>query len=219
MFREAAVERYTFRCRHCSREWSRDYEAVHVTDEDGHVWEYYSLDGFPAAAPGAPGSVACPRCGTEHPETHFVASPVSRTRRQSPPPTPEDAPATTPVESARQLARTIEALSAAAKDPRSGEFSSVGDVKQVVQALQNCLVNLPHLLDDLGTALEHAERRPNARHAGDVPTAVRSLHRAAGDAHQSTRAMVDELGRARTALTTLESLPIHPIGERRERTA
>lgn len=218
--RESAVERYTFRCQHCEREWTRDYEVTHVTEPDGYTRQYYSLNGLPVAAPSAPRAVACPACGAEHPHTSFVAR--SATQEDEPsvsPPAKGTQAGTAPAKLAREASRAIDALLAAAKEPGGPGISHVGDVKEIVSALRNGLISLPQLLDELGTCLDHVEERPHPRHAGDLPRANRSLHRAADNAKDLTGPLVEELARVRAALVTLESLPVHPQREARDRTA
>lgn len=208
MLRETAVERYTFRCHHCGHAWTRGYEVVHVTDSDGHTREYYTLNGLPVAAPGGTRSVACPRCGAEHPATTYVGSPQDSQR-----PTGgerERVPGHRPPESARQIVHEIGSLLTAAKDPGHRGFAQVGEVKAVAQAMQEAVGDLPELLHELANTLEHAQRRPHSRHAGDIPTGIHALHRAADRADVLTAPVTDELGHVRAALTTLESFSIHP---------
>ncbi|WP_063770725.1 hypothetical protein [Streptacidiphilus carbonis] len=64
MITELAVERVEFTCGHCWRQWSCDYDAQRYTDQDGHEWEYFGLDGRAAESPYTPrGAQACPGCG------------------------------------------------------------------------------------------------------------------------------------------------------------
>lgn len=207
--REAAIERYTFRCHHCGAEWVRDYDVVRITLGDGHVREYYTYDGLPVAAPGAPRSVSCPTCGAEQADVRFVARPApegneqfAQYRGQRP------LEGTDPVRSARDLAGALSALESAAQQPGESGFGRVRDVKQVVMALQSGLGHLPQLLDELGTVLDHVENPPGHRHAGNLPRAIRVLHDAAGSAQELVGPVVDELAHTRAALATLESFTI-----------
>lgn len=207
--REAAVERYTFRCHHCGREWSHDYDVVRVTLPDGHAREYYSRNGFPVAAPGAPSSVSCPACGAEHADARFATYPAPQGSTPGTRPPRESALAEADAaQSAREMAQAIEALLAAAKQPGDLGFSRVDDVKEVARALQHAVTCLPQLLHQLGTVLNEVESRPNPQHAGNIPDAIRSLQRAAETANELTEPLAHELSHVRTALTTLESLPI-----------
>lgn len=214
--REAAIERYTFRCHHCGEEWLRDYHVVRVTLADGHVREYYSHDGLPVAAPGAPRSVSCPTCGAEHADVRFVTRPAERSDQSARSRRQQSLTGTDPVRSARELAEALSALEAAAHQPGEPGFGRVRDVKQVVMALQSGLGHLPQLLDELGSVLDHVESPPGPRHAGDLPGAIRVLHNAAGNAQELIGPVVDELAQARAALATLESFTIGSGQERQE---
>lgn len=218
--REAAVERYTFRCHHCGEEWVRDYEVVRVTLADGHIREYYSHNGLPVAAPRAPSSVSCPTCGAEHADIHFVVHPDPQGSDQpAQSPTQRPLAGTDPVRAARELADALSALEAAAHEPSGSGFGRVRDVKQVVTALQSGLGHLPQLLDELGSVLDHVESRPSPRHAGDLPGAIRALHNAAGNAHELIGPVVNELAHTRAALATLESFTISSAHESQKGTA
>ncbi len=214
--RETAVERYKFRCHHCDREWAHDYDVVHVTLPGGDTRDYYSRGGLPVAAPGAPRSVSCPACGAEHADVSFVAQPAPEAGK----PPPEGAPAKTdPAESARKVVQAMETLLATAKEPGDVGFSRVDDVKEVVRALQSGVAHLPQLLHELGNVLDHVESRPSPRHAGDIPDAIRSLHRAADTAQGLTGPVADELSHVRTALATLESFTVRASHESQAKSA
>lgn len=94
MLKELRVEHYEFACRQCATMWAEDYEVQHVEDLEGDSWEYYSKNGKPVTAPGAPGSVSCPGCGRSWINTHLAArrdvplattAPTDRPRRPTSP--------------------------------------------------------------------------------------------------------------------------------------
>lgn len=214
--RETAAERYRFRCHHCDEVWTRDYDVARVTLADGDTREYYYYNGWPAAAPSAPSSVSCPACGAEHNAVNVQTRSATETPAPASSPARQEGGATDPTGSSRELAHTIETLLAAARQPEHGGFAQVDDVKEVARSLQNEAARLPQLLQELGNVLEQVHPQPNPRHAGDIPAAIRYLHRAAHTARELTESLTNELFHARTALTSLESFPIGSSSENQQ---
>lgn len=74
VLKELTVTRFRFRCAHCGRSWTADYDVQHVEDGHGHAWDYYSLNGSPVTAPTASGVVCCPDCGASRVHVELIAA-------------------------------------------------------------------------------------------------------------------------------------------------
>jgi len=64
---DSYLDQYEFTCTLCAATWRDTYEVRHVEDEQGGVWDSYSLSGMPVAAPAA--RTVCRSC--RQPTAHF----------------------------------------------------------------------------------------------------------------------------------------------------